>query len=196
MGNVFGYVRVSTRDQNEDRQVQAMLEAGVARKCLYIDKQSGKDFERPAYQRLMRRLKSGDTLLVKSLDRLGRNYKEMIEQWRLITQDKGADIAVLDMPLLDSRNKRDLVGTLISDLVLQILSFVAETERQFIRQRQKEGIASAKARGVRFGRKPMKRPASFPALKEQWKRGDISAREVSRTLGISLDTALRWLKET
>ena len=195
MATVFGYVRVSTKDQHEDRQIQAMLNAGVERKFLYVDKQSGKDFNRPLYRKLMNRLKKGDTLVIKSIDRLGRNYKEVLEEWRTITKVKGVNITVLDMPILNTQIDKDLLGTVISDIVLQLLSYVAQTERDFIRQRQAEGIAAAKKRGVCFGRRPLKRPSSFASLKEQWKRGNISARCVARTLKISLDTALRWLKE-
>ena len=155
----YGYARVSTKEQNDDRQRIAMQEFGVLEKHIYLDKQSGKNFERPAYQRLMKKLKPGDTLVIKSIDRLGRNYNEILEQWRLITKEKGVGVVVLDMPLLDTRQGRDLTGTLIADIVLQLLSYVAETERQFIRQRQAEGIAAAKARGVHFGCRPMIRPA-------------------------------------
>ena len=146
---IYGYIRVSSRDQNEDRQVIAMREFGIAEKNLVIDKQSGKDFARPGYRRLLRKLKPNDTLVIKSIDRLGRNYDEVLEQWRLLTKEKQVDIVVLDMPLLDTRKGRDLIGTLISDIVLQLLSYVAQTEREFIHQRQAEGIAAAKARGVK-----------------------------------------------
>ena len=148
----YGYVRVSTREQNEQRQVVALKEYGIAEKRIYMDKQSGKDFERPNYKRLIRKIKNGDTLVIKSIDRLGRNYDEILEQWRIITKEKQAAIVVLDMPLLDTKQNRDLTGTLIADIVLQLLSYVAQTEREFIRQRQAEGIAAAKARGVKFGR--------------------------------------------
>lgn len=150
----YGYIRVSSRDQNEDRQRVALREAGVAEKDLFLDKQSGKDFERPQYKNLLHRLKKDDLLYVKSIDRLGRNYKEILEQWQFITKEKGVDIVVLDMPLLDTRRGKDLMGTFLADIVLQVLSFVAENERDNIRQRQAEGIAAAKARGVRFGRLP------------------------------------------
>ena len=148
----YGYARVSTKEQNEQRQLIALAQFGLSEKQIYVDKQSGKDFERQSYKRLMRKIKSGDTLVVKSIDRLGRNYEEILEQWRIITKEKAAAIVVLDMPLLDTRQSRDLTGTLIADIVLQLLSYVAQTEREFIRQRQAEGIAAAKARGVRFGR--------------------------------------------
>jgi len=190
----YGYVRVFSRDQHEDRQIKSLMEAGVLRKNIYIDKCSGKDFERPNYNKLVRRLKKGDIIVISSLDRLGRNYKEMTEQWRRITQ-KGISFVVLDMPILDGRNKQDLMGTVISELVLQLLSFVAETERKFIRQRQREGIDAARKRGVKFGRPQIKRPASLPFLKEQWERGDISAREVARRLNVSPHTAIKWLNE-
>jgi len=159
----YGYVRVSTKEQNEDRQLFAMEEFGVDK--IYMDKQSGKDFDRPQYRRLIKKLKPDDILVVKSIDSLGRNYEEILEQWRIITKEKHAAIVVLDMPLLDTRKSKDLTGTLISDIVLQLLSYVAQTEREFIRQRQKEGIAAAKARGVKFGREAMKRPAEFEDIR-------------------------------
>ena len=160
----YGYIRVSSRDQNEDRQRIAMHEAGVDDRHIFMDKQSGKDFDRLGYKRVLRKLKPDDTLFIKSIDRLGRNYEEILEQWRIITKEKRAAIVVLDMPLLDTRQGRDLTGTLIADIVLQLLSYVAQTEREFIRQRQAEGIAAAKANGVRFGRRPMERPADFSEL--------------------------------
>lgn len=190
----YGYVRVSSRDQNEERQMIAMQDFGVEKKQIYLDKQSGKDFERPQYQKLMRRIKSGDTLVIKSIDRLGRNYDEILVQWRTITKQKKAAIVVLDMPLLDTRQNRDLTGTLIADIVLQLLSYVAQTEREFIKQRQKEGIAAAKARGVRFGRAPMEHPADYDKVYAVWKQGDISAREAGRRLNISYKTFLRWAR--
>jgi len=189
----YGYVRVSTKEQNEDRQMIAMQEFAVDK--IFMDKQSGKDFERPQYRRLIRKLKPDDVLVIKSIDRLGRNYEEILEQWRLITKEKRAAIVVLDMPLLDTRKNRDLTGTLIADIVLQLLSYVAQTEREFIRQRQKEGIAAAKARGVRFGREPMERPLAFPSFKKAWKEGKISARAASKQLGIAHKTFLCWAKE-
>mgnify|MGYP000554911243 CR=1 FL=1 len=154
MGNLYGYIRVSTREQNEDRQILALKELSIPAKNLFIDKQSGKDFERPQYRKMVRKLKKDDLLYIKSIDRLGRNYSEILEQWRILTKEKGIDIVVLDMPLLDTRRGKDLMGTFLSDIVLQVLSFVAENERSNIRQRQAEGIAAAKARGVRFGRPP------------------------------------------
>lgn len=188
----YGYVRVSSRDQNEERQMIAMQEFGIEKKQIYLDKQSGKDFERPQYQKLLRKLKSGDTLVIKSIDRLGRNYDEILVQWRAITKQKKAAIVVLDMPLLDTRQNRDLTGTLIADIVLQLLSYVAQTEREFIKQRQKEGIAAAKARGVQFGRAPMERPAEYIRIKKLWCENKISAREAGRQLGVTHKTFLRW----
>ena len=189
----YGYARVSTKEQNEQRQIVALEEFGLNRKQIFMDKQSGKDFERANYRKLVRRLKEGDTLVVKSIDRLGRNYNEILEQWRIITKEKDADIVVLDMPLLDTRRNRDLTGTLIADIVLQLLSYVAQTEREFIHQRQAEGIAVAKARGVRFGRPPLEKPENFPAVRLAWQRKEISAREAARRLGVSPKTFLRWL---
>lgn len=191
----YGYVRVSTREQNETRQVIAMQAFGIAPEHIYIEKQSGKDFNRPQYKRLMRKMKQGDVLVIKSIDRLGRNYDEIIEQWRLITKRKGAAIVVLDMPLLDTRQGRDLTGTLIADIVLQLLSYVAQTEREFIRQRQAEGIAAARARGVRFGPRPMERPAQYECCRAEWLSGSISAREAARRMQISHKTFLKWVKE-
>ena len=192
---LYGYIRVSTREQNLDRQLLALREFGIPEKQIFREKQSGKDFERPIYKRLIKKIKPGDTLVIKSIDRLGRNYNEILEQWRIITKEKQADIVVLDMPLLDTRQGRDLTGTLIADIVLQVLSYVAETERKFIRQRQAEGIAAAKARGVKFGRKPMPRPEEFAAVKRVWQSGETSAREAARTLNVSPKTFLKWAKE-
>lgn len=192
--NVYGYVRVSTKEQNEARQVIAMHEFGVDEQNVFIEKQSGKDFNRPKYKQLLRKLKAGDTLVIKSIDRLGRNYDEIIDQWQIITKEKQAAIVVLDMPLLDTRQGRDLTGTLIADIVLQLLSYVAQTEREFIKRRQAEGIAAAKARGVQFGPKPMKRPENFGACQQAWRRGEISAREAARRLNISHKTFLRWVR--
>lgn len=191
----YGYVRVSTKDQNEARQVIALKEFGVEDKCLFTDKQSGKDFERPSYRRMLRRLKKDDTLVIKSIDRLGRNYEEILEQWRIITKEKGAFIVVLDMPLLDTRKSNDLTGTLIADIVLQLLSYVAQTEREFIRRRQAEGIAAAKARGVRFGRRPAQRPAQFEAIKASWSNGELSARAAAGQLRVAHSTFLKWVRE-
>lgn len=191
----YGYIRVSTRDQNEERQRVAMREAGVPGENITIDRQSGKDFERMGYKRMLRKLQPGDTVIVKSIDRLGRNYEEILEQWRVITREKQAAIVVLDMPLLDTRRDRDLTGILIADIVLQLLSYVAETEREMIRQRQAEGIAAAKARGVVLGRKPMPRPAAFAGLCAEWRGGNLSARAAAQQLGISRQTFLNWAKE-
>lgn len=193
--NEYGYVRVSTKDQNEARQVVAMRAFGVEEHNLFIEKQSGKDFNRPQYKRLLRKIKAGDTLVIKSIDRLGRNYDEIIEQWRIITKEKRAAIVVLDMPLLDTRQGRDLTGTLIADIVLQLLSYVAQTEREFIRRRQAEGIAAAKANGVRFGVKPMEKPPGFEYYFEQWQRGEISARAAAKALHVTHPTFLKWTKE-
>ena len=191
----YGYARVSTKEQNEQRQIVALEEFGLDRKQIFTDKQSGKDFERTNYRKLVRRLKEGDTLVVKSIDRLGRNYEEILEQWRIITKDKGAAIVVLDMPLLDTRKNRDLTGTLIADIVLQLLSYVAQTEREFIRQRQAEGIAVAKAQGVRFGRPPLAQPKEFPAVHQAWLKKEISAREAARRLSVTHKTFLRWAQQ-
>ena len=189
---IYGYVRVSTKEQNLDRQLLAMCEFGVPEKQLYRDKQSGKDFERPAYCRLLKKLKPGDTLVIKSIDRLGRNYDEILKQWRIITKDKGAAVVVLDMPLLDTRQGRDLTGTLIADIVLQLLSYVAQTEREFIRQRQAEGIAAAKARGEHLGRRPKEKPDDYPAVYALWHSGKISARAAASRLGVNHKTFLKW----
>lgn len=191
----YGYVRVSTKEQNEQRQVIALRDFGIPDKRIYLDKQSGKDFEGPNYKKLVRKLKPGDTVVIKSIDRLGRNYEEILNQWRFISKEKRAAIVVLDMPLLDTRQTKDLTGTLIADIVLQLLSYVAQTEREFIRQRQAEGIAAAKERGVKFGRRPMQRPAAFAIMKAQWERGEISAREASRQLGVTHRTFLLWARE-
>ena len=184
----YWYVRVSTREQNEQRQMIAMKEYGVEEARIYTDKQSGKDFARKNYKRLLRRLKSGDTLVIKSIDRLGRNYEEILEQWRCITKEKQAAIVVLDMPLLDTRQTRDLTGTLIADLVLQLLSYVAQTERESIRQRQAEGIAAAKARGVRFGRAPKPLPENFRTVCRRWESGEITGTTAARECGMPLST--------
>lgn len=190
---MYGYIRVSTKDQHEDRQMIAMQEFGVSEKHIYMDKLSGKDFDRPQYKRLLRRLKGGDTLVVKSIDRLGRDYSEIQNQWRIITKEKKANIVVLDMPLLDTRQKgRDLTGTFIADLVLQILSYVAQVERENIKQRQAEGIAAAKAKGVRFGREKMPIPEEFYALRTRYREGSITARAAARELGAAHSTFLKW----
>ena len=192
MSTVYGYARVSSREQNEARQMIALCDAGVSQEDIFLDKQSGKDFNRPQYRRLIQRLQEGDTIVIKSIDRLGRNYDEIIEQWRFITKEKEAAIVVLDMPLLDTRRGRDLTGTLIADIVLQLLSYVAQTEREFIKRRQAEGIAAAKARGVKFGAKPKEKPDQFETCREAWKNGELSARAAARILGVSHKTFLRW----
>ena len=186
--NIYGYVRVSTREQNEDRQRIALSRIGVPEKNVFMDKQSGKDFNRPQYKRLLRKLKKDDLLYVKSIDRLGRNYDEILEQWRILTKEKRIDIVVLDMPLLDTRRGKDLMGTFLSDIVLQVLSFVAENERTTIRQRQAEGIAAAKAKGVRFGRPPKPLPDNFHTLYQQWKSGKISGTNAAQQCGMALST--------
>ncbi len=191
----FGYVRVSTKEQNLDRQLFALREYGVSDAQIYQEKQSGKDFERPVYRRLIKKLKPGDTLVIKSIDRLGRNYDEILEQWRVITKERKANIVVLDMPLLDTRQGRDLTGTLIADLVLQLLSYVAQTEREYIRRRQAEGIAAAKARGVQFGRKAMSRPDDYISIRNTWMEGKISARGAAKELNAAPKTFLKWTRE-
>ena len=193
--STFGYVRVSSTDQNEDRQMIALQGKDIPKGNIYMDKQSGKNFDRPNYKRMVRRLRSGDLLYILSIDRLGRNYKEIQEQWRLLTQDKGIDICVLDMPLLDTRQGKDLMGTFIADLVLQILSFVAQNERENIRKRQAEGIAAAKARGVQFGRPGKEVPDNFPQLVRQWEQKKTSLGEVLETCGMSESTFYRRLRE-
>lgn len=192
---IYGYIRVSSTDQNEERQLVAMRAAQVPEKNVYMDKQSGKDFDRRSYQRLLRKLKDGDTLVIKSIDRLGRNYEEILEQWRIITKEKSAAIVVLDMPLLDTRRNRDLTGTLIADIVLQLLSYVAQTEREFIHQRQAEGIAAAKARGVKFGRPRKVLPEGFGEVKARWERGELSARAAGKLLGVTHRSFLLWAQD-
>ena len=187
-GTIYGYIRVSTREQNEDRQRLALAALPVPEENIYMDKQSGKDFERPQYRRLVRRLRRDDLLYVKSIDRLGRNYSEILEQWRMLTKEKGVDIAVLDMPLLDTRRGKDLMGTFLSDIVLQVLSFVAENERDNIRQRQAAGIAAAKARGVRFGRPPLPLPDNFHMLHQAWRGQKITLRQAARACGMPTGT--------
>lgn len=188
IAEIYGYVRVSTRDQNEERPLIALLELQVPKKNIFIDKQSGKDFDRPCYKKLLRKMKKGDLLYIKSIDRLGRNYNEIQEQWRILTKDKGVDIVVLDMPLLDTRRGKDLMGTFLSDIVLQVLSFVAENERMNIRQRQAEGIAAAKAKGVRFGRVPKPLPENFHAVYQRWKRDEITGTAAAKKCGMPLST--------
>ena len=186
--NTYGYIRVSTKEQNEDRQLIALRETSVPEENIFLDKQSGKDFQRPQYKRLVRRMKKDDLLYIKSIDRLGRNYEEILEQWRVLTKEKGVDIVVLDMPLLDTRRGKDLVGTFLSDIVLQVLSFVAENERASIRQRQAEGIAAAKARGVRFGRPPLPLPDNFHMLHQAWRGQKITLRQAARACGMPTGT--------
>ncbi len=186
--HTYGYVRVSTREQNEDRQLIALRELAVPETHIFVDKQSGKDFDRPQYKRLVRRLRPSDLLYIKSIDRLGRNYEEIQSQWRLLTKEKGVDIVVLDMPLLDTRRGKDLMGTFLSDIVLQVLSFVAENERSNIRQRQAEGIAAAKARGVRLGRPPRPLPERYHSAYQRWKAGAITGTAAARECGMPLST--------
>ena len=195
MTNTYGYIRVSTREQNEDRQLLALRDAAVPEPNIFLDKQSGKDFERPSYRRLVKKLKPGDLLYIKSIDRLGRNYEEIQNQWRVLTKEKGVDIVVLDMPLLDTRRGKDLVGTFLSDIVLQVLSFVAENERANIRTRQAEGIAAAKKRGVRFGRPCVKLPDDFPAIVRDWEGGRLGFREALARSGLGEATFYRRLRE-
>ena len=185
---VYGYARVSSATQNEDRQMLAMAQMQVPEENIYVDKQSGKDFERPQYKKLLRKLNEGAILYVKSIDRLGRNYTEIQEQWRIFSKEKKADIVVIDMPLLDTRRGKDLLGTFLSDIVLQVLSFVAENERSNIRQRQAEGIAAAKARGVRFGRPQIPMPDNFYEVCRRWKEKELSLQEAARLCGMSKTT--------
>ena len=192
---IYGYIRVSSIDQNEDRQMLAMQELQIPSEQIFTDKQSGKDFDRPRYKSLVKKLKSGDLLYVKSIDRLGRNYEEIQNQWRILTKEKGVDIAVIDMPLLDTRNGKDLMGTFIADLVLQILSFVAQSERETIRKRQAEGIAAAKARGVVFGHPIKKSPENFEVLVKRWERGEIQIDDVLEQTGLKEATFYRRLRE-
>ena len=186
--NIYGYIRVSSRDQNEDRQLMALKEVAVPEKNIYADKQSGKNFDRPQYKSLLQKIKKDDLLYVKSIDRLGRNYEEILKQWHLLTKVKGIDIVVLDMPLLDTRRGKDLLGTFLSDIVLQVLSFVAENERTNIRQRQAEGIAAAKAKGVKFGRPAKALPENFHGCYQRWKQGEISGAAAARECGMPLAT--------
>ena len=192
---IYGYVRVSSTDQNEERQMVALAEAGVPEKNIFMDKQSGKSFDRPQYKKLVKKLKAGDLLYVLSIDRLGRNYEEIQNQWRIITKEIGADICVLDMPLLDTRQGKDLMGTFIAGLVLQILSFVAQSERENIKKRQEQGIAAAKAKGVRFGRPEIPVPDNFGKLVKDWEKKRISFEEVLRLCNMSEATFYRKLRE-
>ena len=188
MASTYGYIRVSSKDQSGDRQLIAMRELSVAEKNIFMDKQSGKDFRRPQYQRMVKKLKPDDLVYVKSIDRLGRNYEEILEQWIILTREKGVDIAVLDMPLLDTRRGKDLMGTFLSDIVLQVLSFVAENERTSIRQRQAEGIAAARARGVRFGRPSRPLPENFPQIHRDWRDKKLTLREAADACAMPVGT--------
>lgn len=193
--NIYGYIRVSSTDQNEDRQLIALTEIGVPEKNIFMDKQSGKNFDRPQYQKLVKKLKSGDLLYILSIDRLGRNYEEIQNQWRILTKEKGVDICVLDMPLLDTRQGKDLMGTFIADLVLQILSFVAQSERENIRKRQEQGIAAAKAKGVRFGRPEKPVPDNFGKLVSDWEKKKVSFEDTLKLCNMSEATFYRKLRE-
>ncbi|WP_417064943.1 recombinase family protein [Gemmiger sp.] len=186
--NTYGYVRVSSREQNENRQLIALKEVGLTGKVIFLDKQSGKDFNRPQYKKLLRKLKKGDLLYVKSIDRLGRNYEEIQQQWRLLTKEKGVNIVVLDMPLLDTRRGKDLMGTFLSDIVLQVLSFVAENERTDIRQRQAEGIAAAKAKGVKFGRPPKPLPNNFHEVHRAWRAKEMTLKQAAEACNMPVGT--------
>ncbi len=188
MSNIYGYIRVSSKDQNEDRQLIALNEVGVERKNIYLDKKSGKDFDRPQYKKLLRKLKKDDLLYIKSIDRLGRNYEEILQQWRVLTKEKGIDIVVLDMPLLDTRRGKDLMGTFLSDIVLQVLSFVADNERTNIKQRQAEGIAAAKAKGVKFGRPPLPLPDNFYEVHKAWRSKKLTLKEAANACNMPVGT--------
>lgn len=193
--NKYGYVRVSTLNQKEDRQITVLNEIGIKKENIYLDKISGKDFQRNNYKRLLKRLKKGDELYIISIDRLGRNYQQILEQWRIITKEKEANIIVLDMPILDTRNSKDLSGTLIADIVLQLLSYVAQIEREFIKQRQKEGIDIAKQNGIKFGRKPIKKPDNLNKIINEYNEKKINCRQAAQQLNISHKTFLKWVKE-
>lgn len=192
---LYGYIRVSSTDQNEDRQRIAIAAKDVPEKNVYMDKQSGKDFDRPQYKKLVRRLKQGDTVYILSIDRLGRNYHDVQEQWRIITKEKGADVCVIDMPLLDTRTAKDLMGTFIADLVLQILSFVAENERANIKKRQEQGIAAAKARGVKFGRPEKPVPDNFVEIVHKWEQNDLATKDALKLCDMSRATFYRKIRE-
>ena len=193
MGSTYGYARVSSREQNESRQLAALDEMNVPRNNIFVDKQSGKDFNRPRYQQLLKKLRTDDLLYIKSIDRLGRDYREILEQWRILTKDKKIDIVVLDMPLLDTRRGKDLMGTFLSDIVLQLLSFVAENERENIRQRQKEGIEAAKQRGVRFGRPTQPLPEDFKHIYKKWMAKEITGVEAAKQCKVARSTFYRWV---
>ena len=186
--SVYGYIRVSSKDQKEDRQQIALKEVGVERQNIYVDKQSGKDFNRPQYKKMLRKLKKDDLLYIKSIDRLGRNYEEILQQWRILTKEKGVDIVVLDMPLLDTRRGKDLMGTFLSDIVLQVLSFVAENERTNIKQRQAEGIAAAKAQGIKFGRPPLPLPDNFYEVHKAWRSKKITLKQAAAACNMPVGT--------
>jgi DNA invertase Pin-like site-specific DNA recombinase len=188
LSSIYGYIRVSSKDQNEDRQLIALNEVGVERKNIYLDKRSGKDFDRPQYKKLLRKLKKDDLLYIKSIDRLGRNYEEILQQWRVLTKEKGIDIVVLDMPLLDTRRGKDLMGTFLSDIVLQVLSFVAENESTNIKQRQAEGIAAAKAKGVKFGRPPLPLPDNFYEIHKAWRSKKLTLKEAANACNMPVGT--------
>ena len=191
----YAYIRVSTAEQNTDRQMDSIAALNIPCSHIFIDKLSGKDFNRPLYRALVKKLRQGDLLYIKSIDRLGRNYEEIQNQWRVLTKEKGVDIAVLDMPILDTRNGKDLMGTFLADIVLQVLSFVAQNERENIRQRQIEGIAAAKARGIRFGRPIKKPPENFNALAKEWERGKLRTKDFMARTGLSESTLYRRLRE-
>ena len=197
MGMTYGYVRVSSSDQNEARQMIAMHEYGIDKKCIFLDKQSGKDFNRPQYQKLIRKLKSGDIVVIKSIDRLGRNYDEILNQWRVITKEKGCDVVVLDMPLLDTTkdNANGLMGKVIADIVLQLLSYVAQTEREFTKQRQAEGIAAYRATGKPWGRPPFERGEDYRLCYKLWREGKLSGTQAGKRLGIARTTFIKWARE-
>lgn len=195
MSTFYGYARISSKDQNIDRQITALKNFGICEKNIFIDKQSGKDFERPAYKKLMKKLKPNDILIVQSIDRLGRNYLEIIEQWQIITKVKKSDIVILDMPILDTRSHKDLIGSLITDIALNLLSYFAQVEREMNHQRQSEGIAEAKKRGVKFGRPAKKLPDNFSEVHKQWLEGKISARTAAKMLGTNHATFLNWCKK-
>ena len=186
--SVYGYIRVSSKDQKEDRQQIALKEVGVERQNIYVDKQSGKDFNRPQHKKMLRKLKKDDLLYIKSIDRLGRNYEEILQQWRILTKDKGVDIVVLDMPLLDTRRGKDLMGTFLSDIVLQVLSFVAENERTNIKQRQAEGIAATKAQGIKFGRPPLPLPDNFYEVHKAWRSKRITLKQAAEACNMPVGT--------
>ena len=186
--SVYGYIRVSSKDQKEDRQQIALKEVGVELQNIYVDKQSGKDFNRPQYKKMLRKLRKDDLLYIKSIDRLGRNYEEILQQWRILTKEKGVDIVVLDMPLLDTRRGKDLMGTFLSDIVLQVLSFVAENERTNIKQRQSEGIAAAKAQGIKFGRPPLPLPGNFYEVHKAWRSKKITLKQAAEACNMPVGT--------